>query len=160
MRLTQFTDYAIRTLLYLGVNDGRRIPLREVARSYRISYNHLVKVSGKLVDLGLVESVRGRKGGLELAADPAEINVGWLVRRTEPDLHLVECFDLEHDTCPITPACRLRGVLFEARKSFLETLDLYTLADFLDSSDRKERLRRLWSRATEARGGERGDGGA
>ncbi len=147
MRLTQFSDYALRTLLYLGVHDHRLVPVAEVARSYRISHHHLVKVAGTLTELGLVEGVRGGGGGLRLAADPATINVGWLIRRTEPDLHLVECFDRETDTCPITPACMLRKVLHEARRSFLETLDRYSLADFLDSPARRAELVRLWDLA-------------
>jgi Rrf2 family transcriptional regulator, nitric oxide-sensitive transcriptional repressor len=76
MRLTQFTDYALRTLLYLGVHDDRLVPVAEVARAYEISYHHLVKVTGLLVDLRLVESVRGRGGGLRLAVPPSEVGVG------------------------------------------------------------------------------------
>jgi Rrf2 family transcriptional regulator, nitric oxide-sensitive transcriptional repressor len=147
MRLTQFSDYALRTLLYLGVHDDRLVPVAEVARSYRISHHHLVKVTATLTELGLVEGVRGRGGGLRLAVDPGEINVGWIIRRTEPDLHLVECFDRETDTCPITPACMLKKVLYEARKSFLDTLDRYSLADFLESRERKAELVRLWNLA-------------
>jgi Rrf2 family transcriptional regulator, nitric oxide-sensitive transcriptional repressor len=147
MRLTQFSDYALRTLLYLGVHDDRLVPVVEVARSYRISHNHLAKVAGMLTELGVVEAVRGRGGGIRLAVPPGEVSVGWLVRQTEPDLHLVECFDRETDTCPITPACMLRSVLFEARKSFLDTLDRYTLADFLASRGRKQQLVQLWEGA-------------
>jgi Rrf2 family transcriptional regulator, nitric oxide-sensitive transcriptional repressor len=144
MRLTRFSDYALRTVLYLGVHDRRLVPLAEVARSYGISYHHLVKVGALLADLGLVEAVRGRGGGLRLARSPAEINVGWLVRRTEPDFHLVECFDRETDTCPITPACGLRHALLEAQTSFLETLDRYTLQQFLAKPGRREALVQLW----------------
>lgn len=145
MRLTQFTDYALRTLLYLGVHDDRRVPISEVARSYRVSYNHLTKVAALLTEIGVVESVRGRGGGLRLALDPAEVNIGWLIRRTEPDFHLVECFDSAADTCPITPDCMLRGVLQEAQRNFLETLDRHTLADFLASRQRRESFVQLWS---------------
>lgn len=147
MRLTQFTDYALRTLLYLGVHDDRLVPVSEVARSYRVSHNHLVKVAAMLTELGVVEAVRGRGGGLRLAVDPAEVNVGWVIRRTEPDFHLVECFDRATDTCPITPACMLKKVLHEARRNFLETLDRYTLADFLASPERRESLVQLWDSA-------------
>ena len=147
MRLTQFTDYALRTLLYLGVHNDRLVPVAEVARSYRVSHNHLVKVAAMLTELGVVEAVRGRGGGLRLAVDPGEINVGWVIRRTEPDLHLVECFDRATDTCPITPACMLKKVLHEARRNFLETLDRYTLADFLASPERQHALVQLWNDA-------------
>lgn len=147
MRLTQFSDYALRTLLYLGVHDDRLVPVAEVARSYQISRNHLAKVAAMLSELGVVEAVRGRGGGLRLAVQPEEVGVGWLVRRTEPDLHLVECFDPETDTCPITPACGLRSVLVEARRSFLGTLDRYTLADLLASREREGQLVQLWANA-------------
>src|SRR5689334_19606179 len=129
MRLTQFSDYSLRTLLYLRVHQDRPVPLTEVARSYGISYHHLVKVAGRLVELGLVTAQRGRSGGFQLAARPETVNLGWLIRQTEPDFHLVECFDRSTDTCPITPACRLRNVLAEAQRAFLEVLDGYTLAD-------------------------------
>ena len=144
MRLTQFSDYALRTLLYLGVHDDRLVPVAEVARSYGVSHNHLVKVAGMLTELGVVEAVRGRGGGLRLAMEPSQVNVGWIVRRTEPDMNLVECFNKDTDTCPITPACMLKKVLYEARKSFLDTLERYTLEDFLASSDRREALVQLW----------------
>lgn len=144
MRLTRFSDYALRTLLYLGVNDCRLVPLAEVARAYGISYNHLVKVGALLANLGVVEPVRGRGGGLRLAVQPGELNVGWLVRRTESDFHLVECFDADTDTCPITPACGLRHALLEAQQNFLETLDQYTLAHFLASPGRQAALIQLW----------------
>ena len=147
MRLTQFSDYALRTLLYLGVHDDRLVPVSEVARSYRVSHNHLVKVAAMLTELGVVEAVRGRGGGLRLAVDPAEVNVGWVIRRTEPDFHLVECFDRATDTCPITPACMLKKVLHEARRNFFDTLDRYTLEDFLASPERQDELTRLWSLA-------------
>jgi Rrf2 family nitric oxide-sensitive transcriptional repressor len=145
MRLTQFSDYALRALLYLGSNSDRLVSVGEVARAYRISYHHLVKVAGMLVDLGLVEAVRGRGGGLRLARSPEEINVGWVVRHTEADFHLVECFDAERDTCPITPACALKNVLREARDAFLATLDRYTLAEMLANREQREQLVQLWS---------------
>lgn len=147
MRLTQFTDYSLRTLLFVGVHADRRVSIAEIARSYRISYNHLTKVAALLGELGVVESVRGRGGGLRLARRPEEINIGWLVRRTEPDFHLVECFDPATDTCPISPACMLRRVLHDAQKSFLDTLDQYTLADFLASPERRQAFVQLWSAA-------------
>jgi Rrf2 family nitric oxide-sensitive transcriptional repressor len=147
MRLTQFSDYALRTLLFLGVDDGKVVSVAEIARSYGISYHHLVKVAGMLVELGLVEAVRGRRGGLRLAKAPVEINVGWVVRRTEPDFHLVECFDAATDTCPITPACGLKHVLAEAQRRFLGALDRYTLADLLAKPERRVQLTQLWSEA-------------
>jgi len=146
VRLTQFSDYALRTLLYLGINSDRRVPVAEVARAYGISRHHLVKVAGMLTDLRLVEAVRGRGGGLRLACAPDQIGVGWVIRRTEPDLHLVECFDTARDTCPITPACELKNVLYQARQAFLEVLDRTTVADLLSSSGRREQLLQLWTK--------------
>jgi Rrf2 family nitric oxide-sensitive transcriptional repressor len=145
MRLTQFTDYSLRTLLYLRVHQDRAVPLAEIARSYGISYHHLVKVGTRLTELGLVTAVRGRAGGFQLATRPEAVNVGWLIRQTEPDFHLVECFDRETDNCPITPACRLRSVLVEAQRAFLDVLDKYTLADFPASVEHSARLVTLWA---------------
>jgi Rrf2 family nitric oxide-sensitive transcriptional repressor len=146
MRLTQFSDYALRTLLFLGAQDRSVVSVAEIARAYGISYHHLVKVAGMLVDLGVVEAVRGRRGGLRLAKPPADINVGWVVRRTEPDFHLVECFDAATDTCPITPACGLKHVLADAQKSFLAVLDRVTIGDLLAQPERKAQLAQLWAR--------------
>jgi Rrf2 family nitric oxide-sensitive transcriptional repressor len=145
MRLTQFSDYSLRTLLYLRVHQDRPVPLAEIARAYGISYHHLVKVTGSLVEMGLVAAVRGRAGGFRLAKEPEEINVGAVIRRTEPDFHLVECFDRTTDRCPITPACKLRSILIEAQRSFLDVLDRYTLADFAANTRHSRQLVQLWT---------------
>jgi Rrf2 family nitric oxide-sensitive transcriptional repressor len=136
MRLTHFTDYSLRTLIYLGLHRDRLVSVAEVAKGYGISYHHLVKVSALLVDLGVVEAVRGRSGGVRLAVAPAEINVGWLVRRTEPDFHIVECFDESRNTCPISRICKLQHVLDDAQQQFMAVLDGYTLANFLEGEER------------------------
>jgi Rrf2 family transcriptional regulator, nitric oxide-sensitive transcriptional repressor len=130
MHLTLFTDYALRSALYLACHPDRLVSVDEVGRAYGISRHHLVKVVQTLVELGVVEAQRGRGGGMRLAMPPSEINVGWLVRRTEPHLNLVECFDLETNTCPIAPACGLKGALQRAQRAFLEVLDEYTLDQF------------------------------
>jgi Rrf2 family nitric oxide-sensitive transcriptional repressor len=145
MRLTQFSDYSLRTLLYLSVHQDRSVPLAEIARAYGISYYHLVKVTGSLVEMGSVAAVRGRTGGFRLAKEPDEINVGAVIRRTEPDFYLVECFDGTTDRCPITPACKLRSILKEAQRSFLDVLDRYTLADFLANTRQSRQLVQLWT---------------
>ena len=150
MKLTQFSDYALRTLLYLGAHQDRPVPLGEIAEAYGVSYHHLVKVAGMLGELGLVDSVRGRSGGYALARELASINVGWLIRQTEPDFDLVECFDREHDACPITPACRLKKALTEAADGFLAVLDRYTLADFVGAPEQRRRLVQLWDRRAAA----------
>ena len=145
MRLTQFSDYALRTLLYLRVHADRAIPLPEIARAYGISYHHLVKVAGTLVEMGLGAAMRGRAGGFRLAKEPQDINVGAVIRRTEPDFYLVECFDGTTDRCPITPACKLRSILMEAERSFLEVLDRHTLADFPADARHSGQLVQLWT---------------
>lgn len=130
MRLTRYTDYALRTLIYVGLNEPRQSSIAEIARAYGISENHLTKVVHQLGRLGFVRTTRGRGGGLRLARPAAEIGVGAVVRLTEEDLALVECFG--SGNCVITAPCRLRGVLGEALAAFLAVLDRYTLADLLD----------------------------
>ena len=131
MHLTQFSDYAMRVVLYLGCRPSELVSVDEISRAYGISRHHLVKVVQTLTDLGVVEAQRGRGGGMRLAKRPSEINVGWLIRRTEPHFDLVECFDPEANTCPIAPACGLKGALHRARKAFLDVLDEYSLDQFL-----------------------------
>ena len=131
MHLTQFSDYALRVAMYLGCHPGVLVSVDEISRAYGISRHHLVKVVQALTDLGVVEAQRGRGGGMRLAKDPSAINVGWLIRRTEPHFDLVECFDPETNRCPIAPACGLKGALHRARQAFLEVLDGYSLDHFL-----------------------------
>jgi Rrf2 family nitric oxide-sensitive transcriptional repressor len=118
-------------LIYLALHRERPVSVREVSLAYHVSPHILVKVVQRLIDEGLVVSVRGRHGGLRLDKAPSEINVGRLIRRTEPGWDLVECFDLATNTCPIEPACRLKGTLKQAERAFLGVLDDHTLADFL-----------------------------
>jgi Rrf2 family nitric oxide-sensitive transcriptional repressor len=127
MHLTMFSDYAMRLALYLGSHPGRLVSVEEVGRAFGISRNHLVRVVQTLTELRVVESQRGRGGGMRLAKPPSEINVGWLIRRTEPHFNVVECFDPATNTCPIAPACGLRGALQRAQQAFLGVLDEYTL---------------------------------
>lgn len=126
MKLTLFTDYAMRTLLYLGARPERLCSIGEVAQAYRISQNHLMKVVVELVRSGHIESVRGRSGGIRLGRPPEEINVGAVVRHTEDGFDLVDC-----GSCVVAPACGLTGILKEALGAFMAVLDRYTLADLL-----------------------------
>jgi len=126
MRLTRYTDYALRVLLYLGREPARLCSIAEIARAYTISQNHLMKVVNDLVNAGYLESVRGRTGGIRLARPPAEINVGALIRHTEDDFDLVEC-----GSCLIAPACGVTSVLDEALEGFMAVLNRYSLADVL-----------------------------
>ncbi len=136
MRLTTFSDYTLRVLVYLGVNDKQLATIADIAAAYRISENHLMKVVHYLGQCGYVETVRGKGGGMRLARAPEDINVGTLVRETEENLNLVECFDRKSSACVIGPACVLRGVLAAALDAFLASLDRYTLADLLEPKAR------------------------
>lgn len=131
MHLTQFSDYSLRLAIYLGCHPGQMVSVDEISRAYGISRHHLVKVVQTLTDLGVVEAQRGRGGGMRLAMHPTEINVGWLVRRSEPHFNLVECFDPGTNTCPIAPACGLKGALHRAQQAFLGVLDEYSLDQLL-----------------------------
>ena len=141
MQLTRFSDYSLRVLLYLAAHPGRLVPLPEVSRAYGVSQHHLVKVVQRLVAEDLIVSTRGRGGGLKLKRAPRDINVGALVRATEPHFDIVECFDRAENTCPIEPACGLKRVLSNAQRAFLAVLDEVTLADF---ERRTPELIRLW----------------
>lgn len=130
MRLTVYTDYTLRTLMYLGVNAGRPATIADIARAYGISEAHLMKVVHQLGAAGDIATTRGRNGGIRLAKPAASLNLGALVRRTETDLDLVPCFEAT-ESCAIGGACALRAVLSEALAAFLAVLDRYTLADLL-----------------------------
>lgn len=131
MRLTSFTDYSLRTLLFLSANRDRLVTIQDIADLHVISKNHLMKVVYQLGQSGLVETVRGRNGGLRLAKEPKDINIGALVRATETDFFMAECFDRVNDTCPLTPDCRLKHTLNDATRAFLAVLDAQTLEDML-----------------------------
>ena len=131
MQLTQFSDYAMRTALYLGVRGDRSATVGEISRAFGISRHHLVRVVQTLTELGVVASRRGRGGGMRLVMEPSAINVGWLIRRTEPHFDMVECFRPETNTCPIAPICGLKGALLRAREAFFAVLDEYTLEQLL-----------------------------
>lgn len=147
MQLTQFSDYSVRLVLYLATHADRLVSVQEVSRAYRVSPHHMVKVVQRLVDNGIVASVRGRRGGLRLSRRPEEINLGRLVRLTEPHFDLVECFDKQTNTCPIDAVCGLKGVFHHAQRAFLDILDQHTLAEFLP---RAPALIRVWTRTLEA----------
>ena len=129
MRLTLYTDYSLRVLLYLANREDENVTITELADFYKISRNHLVKVVHNLGLNGHILTTRGRHGGLKLARPAKEILVGDVVRSTEPDFDLLECFNPATDQCVITRSCGLKGAIFNAQASFLGVLDKYTLAD-------------------------------
>jgi Rrf2 family nitric oxide-sensitive transcriptional repressor len=143
MRLTLHTDYALRLLMLLAIEPDELHTIEEVARRYGISRNHLMKVVQTLGQEKLIESLRGRGGGLRLGRPAASINVGAVVRATEDSFALVECFDRARNTCIAAPACGLRGPLEEALQAFLAVLDRYSLADLIRNPGSLRRMRRL-----------------
>ena len=151
MRLTTHTDYALRVLMYLALRPGESSTIQEIAESYAISKNHLMKVVQNLGATGWIETSRGRGGGLRLAKPAEAIDLGAVVRTTEEDLGLVECFKPEENLCAITPACRLKGVFAEALEAFFRALSGYTLADLVR---RPKGLARLLDLEVEAAGRE------
>jgi Rrf2 family nitric oxide-sensitive transcriptional repressor len=130
MRLTMQTDYSLRVLMYLGVAGEARVTIQEIADCFGISKNHLMKVVHQLGVHGYVKSVRGKNGGLSLAKPAEALAIGAVVRDTETDIALAECFQ-KGGACRIAPACRLTGILREAADAFFAVLDKYTLADLL-----------------------------
>lgn len=135
MQLTLYTDYSLRVLIYLGMRPEHQATITEIAESYGISRNHLVKVVHNLSNMGYIKTSRGRGGGMLLGYKPEEINIGEVVQKTEPNFDLVECFDKENNTCPIAPGCALIKALKVAKSSFLDVLNQYTLADVVANAD-------------------------
>ena len=136
MRLKSYTDYALRVLMHLAAKPERLSSIAEIARTYRISHNHLMKVVHDLRKEGFLDAVRGRSGGVRLARPATEITVGDVVRHTEAGFDLVDC-----GSCVIAPACALTAALHQARSAFMTVLDGYSLADLVE--DRKAGLREL-----------------
>ena len=130
MRLTTYTDYALRVLISLAVQPQHLTTIADIAASYDISENHLMKVVHQLGLAGFIETVRGRNGGIRLLKKSGEINVGEIVRRMEPDFDMATCFNVSGG-CVIEPACALKGVLAQARDAFLAVLDRVTLAELV-----------------------------
>ena len=128
MRLTAFTDYTLRTLIYLALRPGELVTIAEIATAYDVSANHLMKVVHQLAQAGDIVTVRGPRGGLKLARRPEHINIGSVVRRTEPDLALAACFCGE-ERCTIQGQCILAEALDQAVLAFVRVLESFTLAD-------------------------------
>jgi len=143
MRLTDYTDYSLRTLMYLGIHRDNLVTIQDIADAYGISKSHLMKVVHQLGLSGLVETIRGRSGGLRLGKEPEEINIGDVVRNTEPDFMMVECFNRESNECLLSPSCELQDVLRRATNAYLDVLSGVTLADLLRNSGSLRRLARV-----------------
>jgi Rrf2 family nitric oxide-sensitive transcriptional repressor len=131
MRLTSYTDYSLRVLLHLGMQRERLVTIQEIADLHAISKNHLMKVVYQLGLSGVIETVRGRNGGLRLKLEPDQINLGTIVRATESDFYMADCFNPEGVPCSLIGDCRLKNVLWDATKAYLAVLDQQTLATLL-----------------------------
>lgn len=134
MRLTQHTDYSLRVMMYLGLREGQRVTIQEVAGAYGISQNHLMKVVQRLASLGYVRTTRGKHGGISLAQPPGRVTVGAIVRDMEDSFSLVQCQNAD-GACRIGTACGLQDAISAALAAFLQVLDRYTLADLLENSE-------------------------
>lgn len=144
MKLSQFTNYTFRVLLYVGLKNDGPASIQEIARAYKISYNHLKKVSAFLVKDGYLIAKRGRAGGLELAKSPSNICVGEVIRKTEGQEELFECKkNSRKDPCPIIGVCTLRVLVDDALQAFYTVIDRVTLADLMKNSDTLGRLLQL-----------------
>ncbi|PGS47474.1 Rrf2 family transcriptional regulator [Bacillus sp. AFS041924] len=134
MRLTTYSDYSLRVLIYLSSEPREKlVNIKDIAEAYDISKNHLMKIIYNLGKMGYIETIRGRNGGIRLAKSPSEINIGEIIRKTEEDFNIVECF--EHgNTCVITPVCSLKHIFNQALDQFLRVLDQYTLDDIVKNN--------------------------
>ncbi|HLF30718.1 MAG TPA: Rrf2 family transcriptional regulator [Xanthomonadales bacterium] len=139
MKLTRFTDYALRVLIYLGLRSDGRVTIREISEAYGISRNHLMKVVSNLTRLGYLDARRGPGGGLMLARPAVQIKLADVIRDVEEDMNLVSCFGLEGQ-CTIKPVCRLRDALREALSAYVHTLESYSLEDLLEPKKSVARL--------------------
>jgi len=132
MKLTNYTDYSLRVLIYLAIKGPEtKSTITEITEAYQISRNHLTKVIHQLGQIGVITTTRGRGGGITLAQNPKEVTIGSIVRETEENFHMVECFNSENNNCVLTPVCGLKHVLHEALAAYLTVLDKYTIADLV-----------------------------
>ncbi|PWY56512.1 BadM/Rrf2 family transcriptional regulator [Legionella qingyii] len=134
MQLTQFTDYSLRALIYIALRK-ESCTIKDITEAYDISNNHMIKIIHNLSKLGLIKTIRGKNGGILMAAQPESINLGQLITQLEPHFDLVPCFNREKANCCIAPVCKLKGVLYEAQAAFMDILGRYTLADVLHNKN-------------------------
>lgn len=135
MRLASYTDYTLRVLMYCAQHRERRVTIAELARTHVLSKNHLMKIVNDLARHGLLDTTRGRGGGIRLLHEPAAIGIGAVVRWCESDFRMVECFDESSNTCSLSPACRLKKLFQRALAAYLHELDGATLADLVAEGD-------------------------
>ena len=143
MRLTTFTDYSLRVLIYLGTRNGQRAAVGDIAEAYGISRNHLMKIMLFLSAEGYVITTRGKGGGVELKLPADRIRIGDVVRKSEAGSSLVECFSTNASDCRIQRGCRLRSAFHKAEQAFFAVLDTYTLADLIGNRADLQRMLRV-----------------
>ena len=132
MQLKKYTDYALRVLILTGMKSNEeRASIKEISETFSISQHHLGKIVFELNRQGLIETFRGKNGGIRLAKAPKDINVGKIVRDLEQDFDLLECFNKDTNHCILSPACKLKHVLHDALEAFFKVLDQYTLEDLI-----------------------------
>jgi len=131
MRLSEYTDYTLRVLMYCARHRQRLVTIGELAEQHGLSKGHLMKVVNDLARQGLIETTRGRGGGLRLLKEPEAIRIGEVVRASETDFRLVECFDAGTNVCTLTPSCRLKHLFDAALRGYFQALDGATLADLI-----------------------------
>lgn len=140
MQLTLFSDYSLRMLMYLGLRRDEVVPISEISDAYGVSKHYLLKVMNELAQLGYIEALRGRNGGVRLIRRPESIRLGRLIRETEPDGGVLDCIENPDADCAILPVCRLRKVFAEAQAEWFRVLDRYTLADLLGNAEALARI--------------------
>lgn len=145
MKLTHYTDYSLRVLIFVAVHPDEPVTIQRIADAYDLPKNHLIKIVQRLGQLGYLLTTRGRSGGLRLGRDAESINVGEVVRAMEPDFDMVECFQAGN-RCAITPVCGLRGILNQALAAYFQVLDRYTLRDLVQDAPHAHRLLNLSGR--------------
>jgi len=129
MQLTKFTDYSLRCLIYLASKENEFVSIKAISEHYNISYEHLTKVVHNLSILGYIESKKGKNGGVKLASNAKDLRIGNLVKKLEPNMDIVECFNDNTNTCKITSNCKLKHALYNAKQAFIDSLNQYTLRD-------------------------------
>jgi Rrf2 family transcriptional regulator, nitric oxide-sensitive transcriptional repressor len=140
MRLAEYTDYTLRVLMYCAANPHRLVTIAEIADMHAVSKNHLMKIVNDLARQGVLETTRGRGGGMRLLKPAREIVIGDVVRAAETDFRLVECFDETTNTCSISPSCRMKRLLGVALQAYFRELDAATLADLAGPPVKRSRL--------------------
>lgn len=140
MQINKFSDFALRTLIHLAVAGGGPLTTREIAEQQGLSFNHLAKVTQWLAAEGYINATRGRGGGMTLSRSPADMSIGALLRESEKDTALVECFRNDGGQCVLTPACRLKPILAGAQQAFFDYLDRYSVADIVADNDTRNAL--------------------